>query len=160
MEPARHVTSDWYDTLFRIGMWWRIAYGSLRVVLGCVLLRWVGMQFSDVFYQLMRHEIDDGDGRFIQNLNAFLIHHSYTVTYFLAVHFMFWGVIDIVLSVSLLRDKLWAFSVSVYLISVFIAYELYRVAHTHSLILATVIAVDCVLVWIIRVEERRRLNRL
>ncbi len=151
---------DIYDILFRIGMWWRIVYGAVRVVFGLALLRLVGRPVAEVFYLLMHHETDESSSGIVGTFGSFLHHHSYTVTYFLAAYFMFWGIVDIVLSANLLREKMWAFSVSIYLIGAFVLYELYRVAHTHSLILAAVILTDIALMWLINKEHNRQRVRL
>lgn len=154
--PALHAPR--FHTFFVLGMWWRIIYGILRVVLGLALLRVIGAQFGDLFYDLMRHEIMEVPRDFLlHTIGAFLSHHSFTVTYFLALYLIFWGVIDAVLSVCLLYEKLWAFPVSIALIAVFMCYEVYRVLHTHSLILAGIICMDVVLLWVIREEYRRRI---
>lgn len=150
---------DVYDILFRVGMWWRILYGGVRVLLGLTLLRLVGTPLDDVFYRAMRFEIAEEPRDFLSHtIGSFLHHHSYTVTYFLAAYLIFWGTVDAVLSASLLRDKLWAFPVSMYLIALFMLYEIYRVAHTHSLILGGIILMDIGLLWLINKEYRKRLH--
>jgi uncharacterized membrane protein len=148
--------SDLYDSLFRIGMVWRIIYGALRLALGLGLLRVIGTPLSDLFYSLMGHEIieDPGDA-LTQLLASILQHQSFTVTYFLASYLIFWGVIDIVLSFSLLKERLWAFPISIYLIGIFLLYEMYRYTHTHSLVLLGVIGIDIALIWLIRKEYKK-----
>ncbi|PIT92487.1 MAG: hypothetical protein COU08_02140 [Candidatus Harrisonbacteria bacterium CG10_big_fil_rev_8_21_14_0_10_42_17] len=138
---------------FRVGMWWRIFYGFLRFLLGFVLLHLIGMPVADVFYSIMAHElIEDKTDFLVRVVTPFLRHSSFTVTYFLAIYFIFWGFIDIVLSINLLRRKLWAFPLSLYLISIFVVYEIYRFSYTHSLVLAYIVLVDFVLLWLIRKE--------
>ena len=43
--------------LFNIGMWWRIVYGLLRLILGIAFLRLVGQPLSAFVYTLMSHEL-------------------------------------------------------------------------------------------------------
>lgn len=147
-----------YDLFFRIGMWWRILYGFLRLILGFVLLRLVGTPIADIFYKLMAHElIEDPRDFLMRAVSPLLQHLSFTVTYFLAAYLLFWGIIDILLSINLLKHKMWAFPVSIYLIGIFVLYEIYRFTHTHSLILACVIIIDMILIWLIR-KEYLKLN--
>lgn len=144
---------DIYDFLFHIGMWWRIFYGCLRLILGLTLLRLIGTPLSDIFYQVMSHElIEDRTDFLIQTVTPLLEHWSFTVTYFLAAYLIFWGIVDIFLSTHLLRHNLWAFPVSLYFIGVFVLYGVYRFSHTHSLMLLFIICVDIILMWLIRRE--------
>jgi uncharacterized membrane protein len=140
-------------------MWWRIFYGFLRLGLAFSLLHVVGTSFSDVLQALMEHEIIQEQNDFIlQTLQPFCEHFSFQVTYFLIVYLVFWGVVDIVLSYNVLRHRVWAFPVSLYLIGVFVLYEAYRFTHTHSLVLLGVIGVDLVIMWMIN-KEYKKLKR-
>ncbi len=144
---------DIYDLLFRIGMGWRIFYGSLRLMLGFALLRVIGTPLAYLFYRIMSPAIIEDPNDFLLRVTGPLLQHlSLTVTYFLAAYLIFWGIVDIFFSISLLKHRMWAFPVSIYLIGAFVLYELYRFSHTHSLILAGVIAIDLVLLWLIREE--------
>ena len=155
------IPNEIYDKLFFIGMWWRICYGSVRLLVGFVFLRLVGTPLSEIFYRLMSHEYarDPGD-IFLRFIDPFLKHHGYTVTYFLASYLIFWGAIDVVLSINLLQHKIWAFKSSLYLITLFTAYEFYRFLHTHSFILLWIIFFDIFILWVIYEEYLRQLARI
>jgi uncharacterized membrane protein len=56
----------------------------------------------------------------------------------------------------LLRERKWAFPSGIVLIGLFILYEIYRFAHTHSLILVGVIIIDLAILWIIWREYQNR----
>ena len=77
---------------------------------------------------------------------------SVYITTFLALYFIFWGVIDIGMSAFLLKERLWAFPVSILLIAVFIAYEILRFFQHHSVFLLGIIAVDIVILLLIQRE--------
>jgi len=146
------------DLLFRIGMWWRILYGALRLVLGLALFRVVGTPVLDIFYKFMGKElVEDPNDLLIQTVGPFLGHFAFTVTYFLVIYLIFWGIIDVILSINLLKHKNWAFPTSIYLISLFVLYEIYRFFHTHSFVLAYIIVVDIILIWLIN-KEHQKLN--
>lgn len=147
---------DTYDLFFRIGMGWRIMYGFLRLILGFILLRLIGTPISGIFYKIMSHElIEDPTDLLIRAVSPFFQHSSFTVTYFLAIYLIFWGVVDILLSINLLRHKMWAFSASIYLIGAFVLYEIYRFSYTRSLVLAYVIILDLILLWLIGKEYNK-----
>lgn len=144
------------ETLFQISMWWRIIYGFIRVLLGLAMLRLINTDISDVLYTLFQHELfEDRMDTLYLILSQFLTDHSYTITYFLAGYFLFWGFTDVFLSYAMLRHILWAFNVGFVLIALFICYEMYRYTHTHSVILLGVIVVDIVIIWIMYREYRQ-----
>lgn len=139
--------------LFRIGMLWRIGYGSLRLLLGIALLKVVGSPIAELIHTLMGHELTEDPTDFLYRLVEVLFsHHSFHVTYFLAFYFIFWGLVDIILSINLLKGRLWAFPLSLYLISTFIVYEVFRFTHTHSMVLLSIILVDIVVFALIYKE--------
>lgn len=88
-------------------------------------------------------------------VNYLLSDHSFYVTYFLAFYFIFWGVIDILLSYNLIKEKLWAFPVSMVLIGLFVAYSFVRFTYTHSLVLLSVIIFDLVILLLIYKEYQK-----
>ncbi|MBU1557454.1 DUF2127 domain-containing protein, partial [Patescibacteria group bacterium] len=142
--------SNLYEILFRIGLKWKIFYGFLRLILGFILFNFIGTPLADIFYKIMSHEIiEDPNDLLIQTFNPLLQHFSLNITYFLAFYIIFWGVIDIFISINLLKEKIWAFPISIYLISIFILYEISRFFYTHSFILLFVIIIDIILIWII-----------
>lgn len=156
-------TTPWYSLLkmkdarahrlFQYAMIWRIIYGLLRLLTGLLLLKFIHEPFSNVFRALTHLEITAEQANlFFYTINSFLETHPMYVTYFVTGYLIFWGTLDIVLSIKLLLHKMWAFPLSMYLISIFIIYELFRLFHTHSLILLCVIAVDMFILWLIKKE--------
>lgn len=149
-----------YHKLFYIGMTWRIVYGVFRLILGLVLLHFVHTPITTLLFQLMHHEVvEDPQDLLIQTAHPLLQHFSYTVTYFLAFYLIFWGSIEIFLSINLLIRKLWAFPTSIILMGLFVLYEIYRVFNTHSLILVWIILIDIFVIWLIW-KEYIRLRKL
>lgn len=141
--------------LFRFGMWWRIFYGFLRVILGLALSKQIDVSFHDLLYRVMNHElVEDPSDILFHSVSTFLQVHPFTVTHFLALYLIFWGCVDVVLSAFLLRHKLWAFPLSLSLIAFFILYEFYRLLHLFSWVLLTVIVVDMCIFWLINREYK------
>jgi uncharacterized membrane protein len=141
-------------------MWWRIFYGTMRIILGFWLLNLIDMPLSDLLHSLMSHElVEDPNDLLYRILNSFLQLHPLSVTYFLSAYLFFWGATDIVLSASLLRHKLWAFPASLTLIGFFVGYELYRLTETRSLILLFFICVDAGIWWLIKDEWKKTRRR-
>ena len=66
---------------------------------------------------------------------------AYLITHGVAKLFIAWG---------LIREKLWAFPTALIVFGLLILYQMYRVAHTHSITLALLITIDvvvCYLIW-------------
>ncbi len=144
------------ELLFDAGMYWRIFYGTLRLVLGITLLKYVGTPAIDLFHQIMQHEfVEDPNDLLLTMIGQIVSTHGFSITFFLASYLIFWGVIDVFLSVSMLRHHIWAFPVSIVLIAAFVLYEAYRFSYTHSLMLLGVIIIDILVVWVIRKEYRK-----
>lgn len=147
---------DLEEAVFMAAMYWRIAYGSLRIFIGYKLLSFVGLPVIDVYQLLLRKEfVEDPHDAGLRLVAHTLAHHGFSVTYFLVAYFVFWGVIDIILSISMLRHELWAFSAAMVLIGLFVLYEGYRFTHTHSPVLLAFILIDIFIVYLIRHEQHR-----
>lgn len=70
--------------------------------------------------------------------------------HFASVYLVAHGVAKVFIAWGLIRERLWAFPIALVVFGLLIAYQLYRFAHTHSLTLAFLIALDvavCYLIW-------------
>ncbi len=144
------------EVAFVAAMYWRIAYGALRFAIGLKLLQLVGMPAIDIYQRVMRRELsDDPHDQIFQFVGHTLAQHGFSITYFLAAHFLFWGLVDMVLSYAMIRHRLWAFIAGIYSIAAFMAYEIYRFSHTHSGILFAFICMDAFFVCLIAHEYRK-----
>ena len=61
---------------------------------------------------------------------------------FVGVYLLFHGLMNMFLAYNLYRNRLWSYPLSIAFTSVFFIYQLYRLAHTHSLILLVVTIFD------------------
>lgn len=147
--------------LFRLSMWWRIFYGVLRVIVGVTFLRVIGQPLGDFVYTLMAHEITGRAGDAVLERIHFLLQpHEFTVTYFIAGYFIFWGTLEIILSFCLLRRILIAFPVGIGFMALFIAYASFRYTHTDSLVLLGVIFIDIGILYLINYEYQNLKKKL
>jgi len=152
-EVPEHDLADWF---FLLSMWWMILFGATRLVVGIALLRVIGMPLTSIVYKVIGPEtIEDPGDLFLNILQPFLQHSSLTVTYFIAFYCIFWGVIDIFLAINMVKHKLWAFPVTIALIVFFIIYELYRLSHTHSPVLAFLTVFNVFVIWFIWKEYKK-----
>ena len=132
-----------------MGMKWRIGYGFFRIIFGLALLKVVGTPIIEVVSTLMSHELTEDPSDVLSSfITSLLTSHPLYITYFLAFYFIFWGIVDVVLSYNLIQHRLWAFPVSFVLITIFVLYEAVRFSHTHSVILLGVILIDIIILWL------------
>ena len=69
---------------------------------------------------------------------------------FVGVYLLFHGIVNAFLAYNLYRNRLWAYPLSMAFVSLFLIYQLYRLAHTHSGVLLAVSIFDLcfiVLTW-------------
>lgn len=159
MQPAltEAVTSPRnMSFLFQVSMYWRIIYGVLRLILGVAFLRLIGQSLADLVYVLMAHELTGTTGdAVLEKIYVLFATHEFTVTYFIAAYFIFWGVIDIIISLCLLTHIRVAFPIAMGLIVLFICYGIFRLTHTHSLVLFGVIIIDIGILYLINYEYKK-----
>lgn len=142
--------------LFQVSMWWRIIYGILRVILGIAFLKLIGVQVSEFIRIIMSHELTQDVNDVVFNKIYFMFEkHDFTIGYFIAGYFIFWGSVDILLSLSLLHKVRIAYPISMGLISMFILYSTFRFSYTHSLVLLGIIGIDIIILYLIYREYKK-----
>jgi uncharacterized membrane protein len=74
--------------------------------------------------------------------------------WFAAIYLISHGIIKIVLVAGLLRDKVWAYPTAIGVFTLFIMYQIYRYAFTHSIFLILLTVLDVVVIWLTWHEYR------
>ena len=75
---------------------------------------------------------------------------------FAGVYLVIHGLVKLFLVAGLLRNRLWAYPLSLWFLGVFIAYQCYRYTHTHSLWLVFLTVFDLAVVFLIWREYQWR----
>jgi uncharacterized membrane protein len=79
---------------------------------------------------------------------------SESTKHFAAAYLLVNGVVKATLAVGLLRGQSWSYRPALTVLAVFIGYQLYRFAHTRSLILLAFMGFDLLALYLIWVEYR------
>ncbi len=79
---------------------------------------------------------------------------SLSSEHFMAIYLLAHGLIKIVMVVALLRNRLWAYPVAIFVFAGFIAYQLYRYTFTGAVGLILLSAFDLFLIGLIWLEYR------
>jgi uncharacterized membrane protein len=92
-------------------------------------------------------------------LANYLIHSaqqfSVSSKHFLAIYLLSHGVIKLGLVIGLLKNKLWAYPVSILVFALFILYQIYRFYFTHSVWLIALTVFDLIVIWLVWHEYNR-----
>jgi len=80
---------------------------------------------------------------------------SSSTQYFIAIYFLFYGIINIFLVISLLKGKLWAYPAAILFFLLFIVYQCYRLYLRHSGLLLFLTIFDAFLVALTFLEYKR-----
>jgi uncharacterized membrane protein len=78
--------------------------------------------------------------------------------HFAAIYLMSHGLVKLVLVVELLRNRLWAYPLLIAVLALFIGYQSYRYAVTHSAIMALLTIFDLAVVVLAWMEYREQLR--
>lgn len=94
------------------------------------------------------------------HLVEFAAQFSVSSQHFYAFYLLSHGLVKLVLVIGLLRNRMWAYPVSLIVMSLFIVYQLYRYSYTHSTALIALSIFDVVVIGLIWHEYRlvRRLG--
>jgi uncharacterized membrane protein len=98
--------------------------------------------------------VEDPDDFVATHLLAWAQGFSVATQHFYAFYLLSHGVVKIMLVLGLLRGKLWSYPASLAALGVFIAYQVYRWGHTHSLGLIALTVFDLAMIWLIWHEWR------
>jgi uncharacterized membrane protein len=144
--------------LFDLGVIIKGIDGVLELIVG-VLLLFRAERFRDYISVWIAHELalEPGDhmARLLHKMATWL---SSDTTTFAAIYLLGHGVIKVFLAVNLLRERMWAFPVSMAFLALFVVYQLRRYTHTHSITLLVLAIVDVLVIaivwreWILRRE--------
>ena len=81
-----------------------------------------------------------------------------TGRHFAASYLISHGLVKVILVVELLRNRLWAYPLMIVVIGVFVSYQCYRFALTHSLAMAALTVFDLGVVALTALEYREQLR--
>jgi uncharacterized membrane protein len=142
--------------LFNIGVIGKGVDGVLEV-LGGVLLFFVSpAQIQFIVRMLTQHELSEDPHDLIAGYLLHVAQHfSTSVQIFAAAYLVWHGVVKVGLVAALLQKRLWAYPAAIGAFVLFLIYQLYRYAHTHSAWLLVLSAVDVFVIVITWLEYKR-----
>ena len=106
----------------------------------------------DIFTR--RELIEDSHDKIVGLLRQAAEHYSITGSTFLALYLLSHGLVKIFLVVGLLKNKMWAYPISLLVLGAFMVYQIYRYSYSHSLLMLGLTVFDLIVVWLIWREWR------
>lgn len=144
---------------FTIGVWLKGIDGLLETAAGILFLLASRAAIGHFIYSLTQHQLaQDPDDLIANSLRHAFNHFSSGEKLFAAIYLLAHGAIKIFLVVCLLRNQLWAFPVTLTVLSGFIGYQIYRICTQFSIGLVALTVLDILvagLIW----HEYRSLKR-
>ncbi|MBA8880450.1 DUF2127 domain-containing protein [Phyllobacterium myrsinacearum] len=145
------MNEDRIHRIFQISIVFKGAHALIECIGGLVLV-FVNTahirSMVDTFTQTRL--INDPDDFIANHLLKFAGDFSVGSQHFYAFYLLSHGVIKALLVIALLRNKLWAYPLSLFVLGLFIAYQLYRYSYTQSIPLLILTVFDLfimILIW-------------
>lgn len=147
--------------VFDVSLWIKGLF-ALSEILGGIAAYFVSQQFLlSIVLWITKEEFAEDPHDLIANL---LLHSaqnfSVSTQAFTAIYLLAHGVIKLWLIVGLLREKLWYYPTAMAVFGLFIVYQLYRYAFTHSVLLLLLTVLDIIVIGLTWHEWRYLQRRL
>ena len=128
----------------------------LEILGGALLLSVRPPMINHLVRVLTQHELPK-DPNDILLRHLVLWSHNFSVSshVFAAMYLLSHGIVKLFIVASLWKKKLWAYPLGIAFFLIFIAYQVYRYQHTHSVWLIILTLFDIILIYLTWVEYRR-----
>ncbi|MDB5237413.1 MAG: rane protein [Parcubacteria group bacterium] len=135
---------------FRVSVLLKGAFSVLEII-GGILILFVRPSFVALIVSfLTRGELMENPNDYIATQLVHLAHSfSASLQLFLAFYLLSRGIVKLGLVVALLKDKIWAYPVSLAVLGLFVLYQLYQIATQHSVIVMGITLFDLIVMYFI-----------
>jgi uncharacterized membrane protein len=143
--------------LFLLSVWSKGIAGLVETIGGLILLCIPKAGLNALVIFLTAPELAEDPTDRVATLLQRIVHELAADTkLFASGYLIVHGLIKVFLVAGLLRHRLWSYSVSLWFLAVFIAYQAYRFFFTHSLWLIALTIVDLIVAFLIWREYQAR----
>ena len=141
--------------IFEISVLLKGAHASIECIGGFVLALVSTSAIKNLVNALTQEELIEEPNDFVA-AHLLSLAESLTVStqHFYAFYLLSHGAIKVLLVIGLLRNKLWAYPVSLIVLGLFIVYQLYRFSYTHGFGLIVLTIFDTIVMGLIWHEYR------
>jgi uncharacterized membrane protein len=148
----KYLKETYWHRLFEVGVFFKALNSVWETIGGLFLLTAVGRNWFTYLFVHFSNSVllGDHDDLLFQLVHQHLMNIAGGTHLFVGVYLLFHGLMNAFLAYNLFRNRLWAYPVSITFVSLFFVYQVYRLFHTHSIILLLVTIFDIffiVLTW-------------
>jgi uncharacterized membrane protein len=155
------LREKYWQEFFIIGIIFKSFTGLVETCSGLVLLLMRPETLSRVLLRLSGGgQIKDFDDFLLAYPYQYLQHLTTGVKIFAGLYILAHGLINLLLVLGLIKEKLWAYLVAVGVLGSFMLYQLYRIAYTQSVLLEILTVLDALFVIVIWHEYKYQIKRL
>lgn len=141
--------------IFEISILLKGAHALIECVGGLVLAFVSTSAITSLVNGLTQDELIEDPNDFVAtHLSSLAQKFSVDTQHFYAFYLLSHGIIKVFLVIGLLRNKLWAYPVSLVVLGLFIVYQLYRFSYTHGVGLIVLTVFDVIVTGLIWHEYR------
>ena len=141
--------------IFEVSVLLKGAHALIECIGGLVLAFVSTSAITSLVNALTQEELIEDPNDFV-GTHLLSLAQNFTVStqHFYAFYLLSHGVIKVFLVIGLLRNKLWAYPVSLVVLGLFIVYQLYRFSYTHGFGLIALTVFDVIVMGLIWHEFR------
>lgn len=156
----RILSQKFWHELFEAGVFLKALNSIWETGAGLLLLGSVHPMFGGRLFFFTREEFLGGrDDILFRTVSQYLNTLSVSTKNFIGLYLLLHGLLNMFLAYNLYKNRIWAYPAAMAVVSVFLVYQVYRLFHTHSLILLGVTLFDVAFVILTWHEYRAQLAR-
>ncbi len=152
----KHLRESLLHSTFEVGITVKGVDGLLEII-GGALLWFKSSSINELVQTVAQHELSRGAHAFIfthlSNASQKLASGS---TEFASIYLASHGLTKVILVICLWLKKLWAYPLTMIVFAAFMAYQLFRFTHTHSIVLLLLTFFDALLIYLTWKEFQRQ----
>ena len=156
----RPPSANMLHHIFALGIWVKGLDGLLEIAGGLLLLLASNRTVNQIVVSLTQHElVEDPHDWIATTARNTVAHISANTQLFASIYLIAHGLIKIVLVSALLRGERWAYPAAIGFLSLFIAYQIYRLSYQFTPGLALLTLFDLLIVGLTWREYRITLRQ-
>jgi uncharacterized membrane protein len=145
-----------WHILFLVGVFFKGVDGVLELLGGLIFLFLKHGALEKFAHIIFRGELAEDPHDLLANyLINLAAHTSRDTEFFAAIFLLVHGAVKVSIVTGLYLRKIWVYPLAEVILSLFVAYQLYRFSHTFSVLLIFISIVDIFIIFLIRKEHKR-----
>lgn len=147
---------DLKHLLFKIALFFKGFNGLIETTAGLSLIFLGRNHVANIITNIFHKELSEDPFDIFINLLLNLTKDVNASIYaFISIYLLFHGIIKIVMVTALYKDKIWAFPIALFLLTLFLFYQIFRLTIHYSYFSLILLIIDIIAIWLIYEEYKR-----